>query len=406
MTQFRTSKRNNNKHTQRGMGLLANSMREDGYVAPVTVAADGESLDGSARLETIEEVFPNAEPIIIHSDGTRPIVHVRDDIQNAEQPIARRIATRANRIAQLNLDYDVDVLLQDAAAGIDLDALGLRYYEVKELMAKAGMEMGGQADAEPQIDKAAELNKKWKVKRGDLWSIGEHRLLCGDSTVREDVERVMGGERASMVFTDPPYNVNYGANANPRWRVRVIENDSKTPEDWAKFCELWMQSIFSVADGGVYICMSDKELPSVTSAFLKAGGHWSSYIVWVKDRFVLGLKDYHSRNEKILYGWVEGKSHVFTGGRDKDDVWEIARPSTSEEHPTMKPVELVARAVANSSDLGDNVYEPFAGSGTTLVACQNLSRKCRAIEISENYCAVILERMATAFPALPIELIP
>lgn len=260
----------------------------------------------------------------------------------------------------------------------------------------------GTADAEPQIDKAAELNKKWGVVSGDLWQIGEHRLLCGDSTKREDVDLVTDGGKVQMTFTDPPYNVDYGANNNPRHKIRTIENDN-LGEDFPAFITLVLSLLLSKTEGAIYICMSDKEWARMFGILESLDAHWSSTIVWVKDQLVLSPKDYHSRHELIWYGWGKHGRRLPLADRTQTDIWECDRPKRSDEHPTMKPVPLVQRAIENSSKSGERVYEPFAGSGTTLVACENLNRKCYAIEISESYCAVILERMKTAFPDLEIK---
>lgn len=271
----------------------------------------------------------------------------------------------------------------------------------------------GEADAEPQIDKAAELNKKWGVVSGDLWQIGEHRLLCGDSTDAGCVSRLMDGSKAHMVFTDPPYNVAYQANEsieslkarNRRTDGLVVSNDSMTDEEFLTFLITALQNMPLKKGGAFYLCSPPGNpetdfriaVRSVSGLLLK------QCIVWVKNQFVFGRQDYHYRHESILYGWLEGEAHYFVDDHTQDTVWEIDRPRVSENHPTMKPLDVPTKAIANSSQHGQNVYEPFAGSGTTLVACENLNRKCYAIEISPDYCAVILERMATAFPDIEIK---
>ncbi len=259
-------------------------------------------------------------------------------------------------------------------------------------------------DAEPQIDRAEELNKEWKVQPGDLWLIGEHRLLCGDSTKAEDVGKVMGGEKARMCFTDPPWNVAIGGDANPRHRQRAgLQNDNLPHDEFTGFLNEFAALMPGVVTGDVYCVLGASEWPTLDNALRGIGYHWSATIIWVKDVFVLGRSKYHRRYEPIWYGWHKQGNSSFGHARDLDDVWEIPRPRVSDEHPTMKPVDLVKKAIFNSSISSDVIYEPFCGSGTTMVACQNLSRKCRGIEISPAYCAVILERMKTAFPELKIE---
>jgi DNA modification methylase len=262
-------------------------------------------------------------------------------------------------------------------------------------------------DAEPQIDRAEELNKVWQVKSGDLWQIGEHRLLCGSSADESDVLRLMGNNKACLMWTDPPYGVSYvGKTKN----ALTIENDD------AEGLEGLLNAAFSNADkvlaGGaaIYVAHPAGGL-SVTFGvcFLAAGWRLHQTIIWVKDSMVLGHSDYHFRHEPIKFGYKKGEGRFGRGGsgwhgdHSQTSILEFDRPKRSEEHPTMKPVELVAYCVKNSSPQGGLLFEPFAGSGTTLVASQNLNRKCYAIEISENYCAVILERMKTAFPDLEIK---
>jgi len=207
LSDFRQQAMNANKHTERGMKALEASMNEIGYTAPMIAAADGEIIAGSARHETAANVFgADVEPVVVESDGKRPIVVVRTDIKNAETREAKRIGLLDNRVQEMDLSFDPLVLAQLYAEDKTLTAGLWSDDELTELLNEAAGTAAGDGDAEPQIDKAAELNKIWQVKAGDLWQIGEHRLLCGDSTKREDVERVMMGEKADMAFTSPPYN--------------------------------------------------------------------------------------------------------------------------------------------------------------------------------------------------------
>lgn len=294
-------------------------------------------------------------------------------------------------------EYDWDAIANEWS-DLPLADWGLDVPDFEEI------EPEGDADAEPQIDKAAELNKKWKVKRGDLWQIGDHRLLCGDSTKAEAAETLLGGAKSEMMFTDPPWNVAIGQQSNPKWRQRAgLENDDLPAEEFAAFIEGFLAVAVDVVEGDVYCVLGSSEWPTLDLAMRSTGFHWSATIIWVKHHFSIGRSKYHRRYEPIWYGWHSKSTSSFCDRRDLDDVWEYDKPAASEDHPTMKPVPLVQKAVECSSKAGGNVYEPFAGSGTTLVACQNLNRKCYAIEISENYCAVILQRMSDAFPDIEIK---
>ena len=267
-------------------------------------------------------------------------------------------------------------------------------------------------DAEPQIDRAAELNEKWQVVTGDLWQIGEHRLLCGDSTKREDVERVMAGEKATIIFTDPPYGVSIGEknrllnSFQPSGRnLTDIESDSASEHDLGEM----LLTAFKLAkeqltdDASVFVCSPQGgSLGLMMMMMMNAGLEIRHVLNWVKNSptFSLGRLDYEYQHEPILFTW--NKTHKRYKRGFTTSLWAVDKPRHSADHPTMKPVELPTNAIMNHTDEGDICYEPFIGSGTTMVACQNLNRKCRAIEISPNYCAVILERMHTAFPELEI----
>lgn len=255
-------------------------------------------------------------------------------------------------------------------------------------------------DSEPQISRAEELNQKWGVKAGDLWLIGEHRLLCGDSTKAEDVSKVMGGGMADMLLTDPPYGVSYVSKTAD---ALTIENDDLDEEELASFVLSAFNNAQSICRGGAYwyATVPAGPLHLIFANDWKQRGILRQIMVWAKDSLVLGHSEYHYQHEPILFGWIPGKRHK-NPDRTRTTLWKYDRPKASHEHPTMKPVELWMQAVRDGSIQGESVFDPFLGSGTTMVACQNLNRKCRGIEISTNYCAVILERMITAFPEIDI----
>jgi DNA modification methylase len=223
--------------------------------------------------------------------------------------------------------------------------------------------------------------------------LDEHRLLCGDATVLADVERVLDGRLADMTFTDPPYNVNYASCPKDKLRGkhRPILND-----DLGSGFEAFLQDacahILKLTKGAVYICMSSSELDALRRAFTTAGGRWSTFIIWAKSTFTLGRADYQRQYEPILYGWPQGHDRYWCGARDQGDVWFVDKPVRNDLHPTMKPVALVERAVRNSSKTRDMVLDPFAGSGSTLIACEKAGRQARLIELDPKYCDVIVRR--------------
>jgi len=245
------------------------------------------------------------------------------------------------------------------------------------------------------LDAALEAAQAAHVaKRGDLWRLGDHRLLCGDATDAGDVSRLLGERKAAMAFTDPPYNVGLGDHGGQQRgsRRRRIANDALAPGAWEAFVRAWAQNLLNHVDGALYICMSTKEWPTVSRILEETGAHWSDTIIWEKDRFVLGRADYQRQYEPVWYGWREGASHHWCGDRDQGDVWTIPRPAESELHPTMKPLELVERTIRNSSRPGDAVLDLFLGSGTTVIACERTGRVCFGMELEPAYVDVAIRR--------------
>lgn len=279
-------------------------------------------------------------------------------------------------------------------------------------------DFAGDGDAEKseeeRVDEVASA-KKHVTQSGDVWELGDHRLVCGDSTDPAVFERLMGGgkEKAQMCFTDPPYNVDYGETMKDSVRGAKhakIANDKMAAPAWAAFVRGYMKNIIANVAGATYVCMSTKEWPSVMAAFIETGFHWSDTVLWIKDSFTMGRADYQrqyepimvgktprkmktAEAEPILYGWPNATpDRRWNGGRDKADAWFFTRPRTSPVHPTQKPVELVARAIANSSNRGDAVLDCFAGGGSTLIACERTARRFRGIELDAGYCDAIVAR--------------
>ena len=222
---------------------------------------------------------------------------------------------------------------------------------------------------------------------------GKHRLLCGDSTREADMARLMDGAVAGMVFTDPPYNVDYANSAKDKLRGkdRPILNDN-LGGDFHAFLLAALGQMLRHCGGAVYVAMSSSELDTLQSAFREAGGHWSTFIIWAKSTFTMGRSDYQRQYEAILYGWPEGAKRHWCGDRDQGDVWQIKKPHRNDLHPTMKPVELVSRAILNSSLPGASVLDPFAGSGTTVIAAEQAGRRAFLMELDPRYAEVIVKR--------------
>jgi len=368
--------RNPNMHPDSQIGLLAKIIEGQGWRAPITVSArSGFVVRGHGRLAAARLLGVEVVPVD------------RQDYDSEAAEWADLIAD--NRIAEL-AEPDA-VLLKDLlgeldSGGFDMGLTGFDERDLERLMtAVGGPDVIEDEQPEPPTDPV--------TRPGDLWLLGDHRLLCGDATEPADVARLMAGERADMAFTDPPWNVAIGLDSNPRHRQREgLRNDNLTAEEFRAFLDAAAAQLAAIVSGDVYCVLGASEWPTLDLALRGAGLHWSATVIWVKDSFVLGRSKYHRRYEPIWYGWPKAGKSSFCERRDLDDVWEIPRPKRSEEHPTMKPVGLPARAIANSSAAGGVVADLFAGAGSTLIAAEQLGRRCRAMELDPGYCDVIVQR--------------
>jgi DNA modification methylase len=291
-----------------------------------------------------------------------------------------------NKLA-LNAGWDDALLVAEVAdldaIGFDLSLAGFGESEVGRLV-----DMFQQGLAATFPDEAPDPPEEPVSREGDLWLLGEHRVLCGDATRPEDLSRVLAGGLADMVFCDPPYNVDYQGGAGKRDR---IANDA-LGSGFGAFLQDACSAMLSVTKGAIYICMACAEIDTLKSAFVSAGGHWSTFVIWSRSGFPLGRSDYQRQHEPILYGWPKGNRHYWCGARDQGDVWACEKPRANDLHPTMKPIALVERAIRNSSKSRDTVLDPFGGSGTTLMAAEATGRRAAMIELDPRYCDVIVRR--------------
>lgn len=235
---------------------------------------------------------------------------------------------------------------------------------------------------------------------GDLFEIGDHRLLCGDSTDSDQVAKLMNREKADMCHTDPPYNIDYEGGSKKREK---IANDKL--DDFPKFLyDVYTTISTALKKGGaIYVWHASSETHNFIQQFLNAGFLFKSYIVWNKNNSTFGRSDYHWKHEPCIYGWLEGASHKWYGDRKQTTVWDIDRPTRSDEHPTMKPIPLCCKPLENSSQKGDIILDVFLGSGSTMVASHKLKRKCYGMELDPKYCQVIVDRMRKLDPSLVIK---
>jgi site-specific DNA-methyltransferase (adenine-specific) len=307
---------------------------------------------------------------------------------------------KAYRIAdnRINEDSTWDMeLLNLEIAGLsevdfDLDLLGFDSSELDKLLVNDEEYLTDE-------DEVPEPPKEPKSKLGDVYQLGEHRLMCGDSTMIDQVEKLMRNQKADLIFTDPPYNVNYGKlkgnqKNNNSFKERKIMNDFMDDEQFIQFLTdcFTNSKIVSKAGCSIYVCYADKQAVNFFQAMRNINFHHSCNIIWKKDSLVLGMSDYHSIHEPIIYGWFKGDSHSYYGDKKQTTVWECKRPKKNDLHPTMKPIELVEKAIKNSSKSDDILYEPFGGSGSTLIACEKTKRKCCMMELDPKYVDVIIDR--------------
>jgi DNA modification methylase len=362
---------------------LTRSLREWGFVQPVLARkTDKVVIGGHQRLLAARRLGLKTVPVIFVD-------------LSVEQ--ARVLNLALNKISG---SWDNELLgrmLADlsAVADLDLSLSGFDEDELDKLLKSLDVREKKERPEAFDVDAAlAAARAATRAKRGELWAMGDHRLLIGDATDTAAVQRLLGETRPAMAFTDPPYNVALGDHGGQQRgsRKRRIANDAMPPEQWEAFIGAWSRNLVASVDGALYVCMSTKEWASVSRALAEAGGHWSDTIVWKKDRFVLGRADYQRQYEPIWFGWREGAKHHWCGDRDQGDVWEVDRPGESQAHPTMKPLALVEKAINNSSSPGDVVLDLFLGSGSTLIAAERTGRVCFGMELDAHYGSVVLAR--------------
>jgi DNA modification methylase len=367
--------RNPRTHSDAQVAQIAASIREFGWTNPVLVDGRNGIIAGHGRVMAARKLGSERVPVI--------------ELGHMSEAQKRAYVLADNQLA-MNAGWDEALLRLELAdlseLGFDLGLVGFGEGELERLLA-------GGKEGLTEDDEVPALPEEAVTSPGDLWVLGEHRLLCGDATVLADVERALGGQLADMTFTDPPYNVDYANSPKDKLRGkhRPILNDN-LGDGFEAFLQDACTNILSVTKGAVYVCMSSSELHTLQRAFTAAGGKWSTFVIWAKHTFTLGRADYQRQYEPILYGWPAGHDRYWCGARDQGDVWFVDKPAKNDLHPTMKPVALVERAIRNSSKTRDIVLDPFGGSGSTLIACAKTGRGARLIELDPKYCDVIVQR--------------
>ncbi|MDF2911217.1 MAG: methylase family protein [Sporolactobacillus laevolacticus] len=290
-------------------------------------------------------------------------------------------------------DSKLLALLQDLnESDIGIDLTGFDESELNDLIEQLESQMPVEIE-DDEFDVDEELNsiEEPETKPGDIWELGPHRLICGDSTDQQTIDRLMDGQLASMVFTDPPYNVDYEGKTDDSLKIM---NDKMNDDQFYQFLhDLYLTMLGATKEGGaIYVCHADSEGYNFRRAMIDAGWLMKQCIVWAKNSFVMGRQDYQWQHEPILYGWKPGAPHQWCGDRKQSTVWNYDKPQRNGEHPTMKPIPLVAQAIQNSSMKGEIVLDVCGGSGTTLIACEQTGGICYMSELDPKYCDVIKKR--------------
>lgn len=357
-------------HSKEQINKLRSSLREFGFVNPVIIDREYNVIAGHGRIAAARE------------EGITQVPCVFVDHLTEAQKKAYILAD--NRMA-LDASWDEDLLRVELEAleemGYDL---GLTGFDDKELAALFPAEEAKEDD----FDVDAELQKPTFTKAGDVWTLGRHRLVCGDATDSAVYGVLMDGTKANLVITDPPYNVNYEGSAGK------IQNDNMADEKFYEFLLAAFRNMESVMapDASIYVFHSDTEGLNFRRAFADAGFYLSGCCIWKKQSLVLGRSPYQWQHEPILFGWKKKGRHQWYTGRKESTIWEFDKPKKNKDHPTMKPVPLLAYPILNSSMSNAIVLDPFGGSGSTLIACEQTDRVCRTIELDEKFCDVIVRR--------------
>ncbi|HIR13973.1 MAG TPA: DNA modification methylase [Candidatus Choladousia intestinavium] len=350
---------------------IKNSILEFGYVEPIIVNYDMTVIGGHQRLTVLKDLG--------YTEVQCVVVHIEDEHKVKALNIALNKITGA-----WNEELLADLLVDLQSVDFNTDLTGFEAPEIEQLFSK----VHNKDIKEDDFDVEAELKNPPISRKGDIWLLGRHRVICGDSTLPETYTKLMEGRRANLVLTDPPYNVNVEETAGK------IQNDNMPDEDFYKFLfaafvnmEQNMEN-----DASIYVFHADSKGLIFRQAFHDAGFYLSGCCIWKKNALVLGRSPYQWQHEPCLFGWKVGGKHQWYSDRKQTTIWEYDRPKSSKEHPTMKPVALMAYPIQNSCMSNCIVLDPFLGSGSTLIACEETGRICYGVELDEKFCDVIVKR--------------
>ena len=357
-------------HSPAQIQKLRSSLREFGFVNPVIIDREYNVIAGHGRIAAAREEGITEVPCVF-------VDHLTEAQKKAYILADNRMAMDAGWDEEL-LRVELEALTE---MGFDL---GMTGFDEKELESLFPTEEAKEDD----FDVEAELQKPTFTKSGDVWTLGRHRLVCGDSTKEETYAILMDGVKANLVITDPPYNVNYEGSAGK------IKNDNMANDKFYEFLLAAFQNMESVMapDASIYVFHADTEGLNFRKAFADAGFYLSGCCIWKKQSLVLGRSPYQWQHEPVLYGWKKNGKHQWYTGCKETTIWEFDKPKKNGDHPTMKPIPLLAYPIGNSSMANSVVLDPFGGSGSTLIACEQTDRICRTIELDEKFCDVIVNR--------------
>lgn len=355
---------NNPRNNDGAVEYVANSIKEFGFKVPIVLDKNNVIVAGHTRYKAAKLLKITEIPCII-----------ADDLSDEQVKAFRLIDNKAAELAS----WDIDLLNLELENIKDID-MDLFNFEISNILDNV-------VDDEYEV----ELPEEPKTKSGNIYKLGNHYLMCGDSTNADDVKRLMNNQLADLIVTDPPYNVNYEGKTGDNLKIM---NDNMENNQFYSFLESAFINLYeSIKDGGsIYVFHADTEGLNFRKAMMSSGFKLAECLVWVKNAFVMGRQDYHWKHEPVLYGWKPGASHYFINDRSQSTVLEFDKPIRNEDHPTMKPIDLIAYLINNSSKKDEIVLDLFGGSGTTMIACEQTNRKAFIMELDPRYCDVIVDR--------------
>ena len=361
-------------HSAEQVNKLRSSLREFGFINPVIIDKDYGVIAGHGRLLAARE------------EGIKEVPCVLVDYLTEAQKKAYILAD--NRYAQ-DAGWDEELLRIEIEAlqaeAFDVSLTGFEDQEIADLFA----DENGTGAEDDDFDLSAALEKAAFVERGDVWTVGRHTLMCGDATSPEDVATLMGDRKANLIITDPPYGVSFKSSDG-----LSIQNDSIKGEEFYNFLLASFQNMAAhlTKGGAAYVFHADTEGLNFRKAFQDAGFHMAGCCIWVKNSLVLGRSDYQWQHEPVLYGFLQNGKHPWYSDRKQTTIWNFDKPKRNKNHPTSKPLDLLAYPIGNSSQANAVVIDTFGGSGSTLMACEQTNRICCTMELDEKYASVILRR--------------